>query len=63
MGSRMMPLQKDLNHFCYNSFGEGNNQEIMGVYLSSCGKGEWIRAEHSSHDIHLTDPELICRLV
>lgn len=38
-------------------------QEIMGTYLSCCGNGEWIRAEHSSHYIHLTDPELICRLV
>lgn len=38
-------------------------QEIMGAYLSCCGNGEWVRAEHSSHYIHLTDPELICRLV
>ncbi len=38
-------------------------QEIMGTYLSCCGNGEWIRAEHSSHYIHLTDPNLICRLV
>lgn len=38
-------------------------QEIMGAYLSCCGNGEWIRAEHSSHYIHLTDPERICRLV
>ena len=38
-------------------------QEIMGVYLSCCENGEWIRAEHSSHYIHLTAPELICRLV
>lgn len=38
-------------------------QEIMGAYLSCCGNGEWIRAEHSSHYIHLTDLELICRLV
>lgn len=38
-------------------------QEIMGAYLSCCENGEWLRAEHSSHYIHLTDPDLICRLV
>ena len=38
-------------------------QEIMGTYLSCCENGEWVRAEHSSHYIHLTDPDLICRLV
>ena len=38
-------------------------QEIMGTYLFCCGNGEWIRAEHSSHYIHLTDTELVCRLV
>lgn len=38
-------------------------QEIMGAYLSCCENGEWLRAEHSSHYIHLTDPDLVCRLV
>ena len=38
-------------------------QEIMGAYLPCCVNSEWIRAEHSSHYIHLTDPDLICRLV
>lgn len=38
-------------------------QEIMGAYLSCCVNSERIRAEHSSHYIHLTDPDLICRLV
>lgn len=38
-------------------------QDIMGIYLSCCENGEWSRAEHSSHYIHLTDPDLICHLV
>ena len=38
-------------------------QEIMGAYLTCAGKGEWIRAEHSSHYIHLTDSDLIRKLV
>ena len=38
-------------------------QEIMGAYLPCCENGEWLRAEHSSHYIHLTDPDLICHLV
>lgn len=37
-------------------------QEIMGAYLTCAGNGEWIRAEHSSHYIHLTDSDLICSL-
>ncbi|MCQ4022383.1 alpha/beta fold hydrolase [Ruminococcus sp. zg-924] len=38
-------------------------QEIMGVYLSCAQRGELVRAGHSSHYIHLTDPELVCRVV
>lgn len=37
-------------------------QEVMKSYLSCAQHGEWICAEHSSHYIHLTDPELICGL-
>lgn len=37
-------------------------QDIMGAYLTCAKTGTWIRAEHSSHYIHLTDPELICTL-
>ncbi len=37
-------------------------QEIMGAYLSCCVNSERIHAEHSSHYIYLTDPDLICRL-
>lgn len=35
-------------------------QEIMGTYLTCAGNSTWIRAEHSSHYIHLTDPDLVC---
>ena len=38
-------------------------QDIMDTYLSCCENGERSRAEHSSHYIHLTDPDLICHLV
>lgn len=38
-------------------------QEIMGAYLTCAGKCERIRAEHSSHYIHLTDSDLICKLL
>lgn len=38
-------------------------QEIMGAYLTCAGNGGRVRAEHSSHYIHLTDSDLICRLL
>lgn len=38
-------------------------QEIMGSYLSCAQRGELVRAGHSSHYIHLTDPGLVCRVV
>lgn len=38
-------------------------QQIMGAYLPCCASSEQIRAENSSHYIHLTDADLICRLV
>lgn len=38
-------------------------QDIMAAYLRCAGGGQLIRAEHSSHYIHLTDAELICGLV
>lgn len=38
-------------------------QDIMAAYLRCAGDGRLIRAEHSSHYIHLTDAELICGLV
>ena len=37
-------------------------QEIMRAYLACTTCGELARAAHSSHDIHLTDPVLICKL-
>ena len=37
-------------------------QEIMQAYLACTACGELVRAEHSSHYIHLTDPDLICKL-
>lgn len=37
-------------------------QDIMGAYLTCAKTGTWIRAAHSSHYIHLTDPDLICTL-
>lgn len=42
---------------------EGLWQEIMCYYLSRTVRGEYIRAIHSGHDIHLTDPELVCSLI
>lgn len=38
-------------------------QEIMGAYLTCAVKGERIWAEHSSHYIHLTDSDLVCKLL
>lgn len=38
-------------------------QEIMASYLPCAASSEWVRAEHSSHYIHLTDPDLICSLI
>ena len=38
-------------------------QEIMQAYLSCAARGELLRAAHSSHYIHLTDPDLICGLL
>ncbi|MGN0184736.1 MAG: alpha/beta fold hydrolase [Aristaeellaceae bacterium] len=35
-------------------------QEIMQGYLACTTEGTLLRAEHSSHSIHLTDPEQIC---
>lgn len=37
-------------------------QDIMDFYLHHSECAEKICAEHSSHYIHLTDPELVCRL-
>ena len=38
-------------------------QEIMQAYLPCAVSGELVRAAHSSHYIHLTDPDLICGLL
>lgn len=38
-------------------------QEIMKSYLSCTVCGELVRAEHSSHYIHLTDQDLVCELI
>ena len=38
-------------------------QDIMGAYLACADKGERVCASHSSHYIHLTDPELVCALL
>lgn len=38
-------------------------QEIMASYLPCAASSELVRAEHSSHYIHLTDPDLVCALV
>ena len=38
-------------------------QEIMRAYLTCTACGELTRAAHSSHYIHLTDPDLICKLL
>lgn len=38
-------------------------QDIMDAYLSYCVNSEKVYAQHSSHYIHLTDADLICRLV
>lgn len=35
----------------------------MGEYLSYSPDSTHLRAEHSSHYIHLTDPELICEVL
>ena len=37
-------------------------QEIMQSYLPCTTCAELVRAEHSCHYIHLTDPDLICEL-
>lgn len=37
-------------------------QEIMQAYLACAAHGELVRAENSSHYMHLTDPDLICKL-
>ena len=37
-------------------------QEVMQAYLACTTCGELARAAHSSHYIHLTDPDLICKL-
>lgn len=42
---------------------EGLWQDIMRAYLTCADRGEVVRAAHSSHCIHLTDPELVCGLV
>ena len=38
-------------------------QEVMQAYLPCTPGGTLIRAEKSSHYIHLTDPELVCGLL
>ena len=38
-------------------------QEIMRAYLACTTCGELARAAYSSHYIHLTDPDLICKLL
>lgn len=38
-------------------------QKIMQAYLACAPDGESVRAENSSHSIHLTDADLVCRLV
>lgn len=38
-------------------------QEAMQAYLTCTPDGTLLRAENSSHYIHLTDPELICRIL
>lgn len=38
-------------------------QELMGEYLSYSPDNTHLRAEHSSHYIHLTDPELVCEVL
>lgn len=38
-------------------------QEVMQAYLPCTPGGTLIRAENSSHYIHLTDPELVCGLL
>ena len=38
-------------------------QEVMQVYLTCTPDGTLIRAENSSHYIHLTDSELICGIL
>lgn len=38
-------------------------QELMGEYLSYSPDSTHLRAEHSSHYIHLTDPELVCEVL
>ena len=38
-------------------------QEVMQAYLTCTPDGTLIRAENSSHYIHLTDSELICELL
>ena len=35
----------------------------MQAYLTCTPDGTLLRAENSSHYIHLTDPELICRIL
>ena len=35
-------------------------QKLMQEYLNCAANSTLIRAEHSSHYIHLTDPELVC---
>lgn len=38
-------------------------QSVMGAYLTCAAQGTLVRAEHSSHYIHLTDGELVCGLL
>ena len=38
-------------------------QRLMQSYLACAGCGTLLRAEHSSHYIHLTDPDLVCGIL